>query len=90
LGARDLAGLNELVSILTLFGEATTLTQAQNSPSILSIYFDLINEQDNLIYTSTLCKTLLSLLIGRFGGLLKELGVDLIYIVIRYSLWHHS
>ncbi|CAM2727617.1 unnamed protein product [Rotaria socialis] len=34
LGTRDLAMLNEFVSLLVLIGEATTVTQAQNTPSI--------------------------------------------------------
>ena len=81
---RNLAALNEFVSLLPLFGEATTLIQSQNSPSIslvapsiLSIYFDLVNEQTDLIYTTPLCTALLSSLIDRFGDLLEELNVDL-------------
>ncbi|CAF3244182.1 unnamed protein product [Rotaria sp. Silwood2] len=80
---RDLAMLNEFVSLLFLFGEATTVTQAEKAPSIslvgpsiISIYYDLINERDNIIYTTTLCKALLSSLIGRFGGLLTSLNVE--------------
>ncbi len=101
LGTRDLAILNEFVSLLALLGEATTVTQAQNlpsislvAPSIVSIYFDLIIEQDNVIYTTPLCNALLSSLIGRFGGLLEELDIDfdttvkkkerMIYTVIQY------
>ena len=83
LSARDLAILNEFVSLLFLFSEATTITQAQDSPSIslvapsiLSIYSDLLLEQNNLIYATPLCKALLSSLIGRFGGLLEELEID--------------
>jgi hypothetical protein len=34
MGSRDLSILNEMVSLLELFCEATTVTQAQNSPSI--------------------------------------------------------
>ena len=84
LSVRDWSVLNEFISLLALFGEATTITQAQNSPSIslvapsiLSIYFDLINEQTNLVYTKPLCNTLLPSLIGRFGGLLEELHIDI-------------
>ena len=56
LGPRELAMLNELVLLLFLFGEATTVTQAEKAPSIslvgpsiISIYFNLINERDNII-----------------------------------------
>ncbi|CAF4667418.1 unnamed protein product, partial [Rotaria sp. Silwood2] len=80
--------LNEFVSLLVLFGEATTVTQAQNSPSIslvgssiISIYYDLIRERNNVIYTTKLYKTLLSSLIARFGGLLKSLNVEFDTIV---------
>jgi hypothetical protein len=83
LGPRDLAMLNEFVSLLVLFGEATTVTQAEMTPSIslvgpsiISIYYDLINERDNIIYTTALCKALFSSLIGRFGGLLTSLNVE--------------
>ncbi|CAF4060073.1 unnamed protein product [Rotaria sp. Silwood2] len=71
LGPRDITMLNEFVSLLIFFEEATTITQAENSPSIslvapsiVSIYYDLINEQHNIIYTTTLCKALLSSLIA--------------------------
>ena len=43
----------------------------------MSIYFDLLNELANLIYTTPLCKALLSSLVGRFGGLLEELNIDI-------------
>ena len=83
LGPRESAMLNELVSLLFLFGEATTVTQAEKAPSIslvrlsiISIYYDLINERDNIIYTTALCNALLSSLIGRFGGLLASLNVE--------------
>ncbi|CAF2895039.1 unnamed protein product [Rotaria sp. Silwood2] len=83
LGLRDLSMLNEFVSLLTLFGEATTATQAEHSPSIslvgpsiVSIYYDLINERNNLTYTTTFCNALLSSLIARFGGLLKSLNIE--------------
>lgn len=75
--------LNEFVSLLVLFGEATTVTQAQNTPSIslvapsiISIYYDLINEQNSITYTSTLCKALLSSLIAHFGDLLEQLNIE--------------
>lgn len=83
LGLRDLSMLNEFVSVLTLFGEATTATQAERAPSIslvgpsiVSIYYDLINERNNLTYTNTFCNALLASLIARFGGLLKSLNIE--------------
>ncbi|CAF1684276.1 unnamed protein product [Rotaria magnacalcarata] len=83
LGLRDLSMLNEFVSLLTLIGEATTATQAEHSPSIslvgpsiVSIYYDLINERNNVTYTTTFCNALLSSLIARFGGLLKSLNIE--------------
>ncbi|CAF3089987.1 unnamed protein product [Rotaria socialis] len=82
--AKDYQMLNEFMLLLTLFAEATTLTQAENTPSIsfiaptvLTIYYDLVYEQSNILYTSSLCKSLLTSLIARFGGLLEELGVTI-------------
>ncbi|CAF4088811.1 unnamed protein product, partial [Rotaria sp. Silwood1] len=61
---KDYQMLNEFVSLLTLFADATTITQAENTPSIsfiaptvLAIYYDLVNEQSNVFYTSSLCHT---------------------------------
>ncbi|CAF1441196.1 unnamed protein product [Rotaria sordida] len=95
LGPRDITMLNEFVSLLIFFEEATTITQAENSPSIslvapsiVSIYYDLINEQHNIIYTTTLCKALLSSLISRFGGLLESLNIDFDIIVEKKSTYH--
>lgn len=80
--AKDYQILNEFTSLLTLFTEATTLTQSENTPSIsfiaptvLNIYFDLLQEQPNIMYAKSLCNSLLNSLISRFGGLLEELGV---------------
>ena len=80
---RDISMLNEFVSLLLLFGEAIIVTQAQRSPSIslvgpsiVSIYYDLINERNNLTYTTIFCNTLLSSLIARFGSLLKSLDIE--------------
>jgi hypothetical protein len=82
--SKDYQMLNEFVLLLTLFADATTITQAENTPSIsfiaptvLTIYYDLLNEQSNVLYTSSLCHTLLTSLISRFGGLLEELGVSI-------------
>lgn len=82
--SKDYQMLNEFVSLLTLFADATTITQAENTPSIsfiaptiLAIYDDLLNEQSNVVYTSPLCSTLLTSLITRFGGLLEEVGVSI-------------
>jgi hypothetical protein len=81
---KDYQILNEFSSLLTLFAEATSITQAENTPSIsfiaptiLTIYYDLLNEQSNILFTLPLCETLLSSLISRFGGLLEQLGVEL-------------
>ncbi|CAF1530910.1 unnamed protein product [Adineta ricciae] len=80
----DYQMLNKLLALLTLFEDVTTITQAEYTPSIafvapavLAICFDLMNEQPNITYTSSLCNTLLNLLISRFGGLLEELGVTM-------------
>jgi hypothetical protein len=82
--SKDYQMLNEFVSLLTLFADATTITQAENTPSIsfiaptvLAIYDDLLNEQSNIVFTSSLCHTLLTSLISRFGGLLEEVGVTI-------------
>ncbi len=81
---KDYQMLNEFLSLLTLFADATTITQAEDTPSIsfiapivLSIYNDLIDEQSNVMYTSSLCQALLNSLVSRFGGLLERLGVDI-------------
>jgi hypothetical protein len=46
---KDYQMLNEFVSLLTLFADATTITQSENTPSIsfiaptiLAIYYDLL------------------------------------------------
>lgn len=74
----DYQMLNEFISLLTLFAEATTITQAQNTPSIsivapsiLAIYDDLLSERTNIKYTSSLCECLLDSLLSRFGGMLE-------------------
>jgi hypothetical protein len=76
--------LNEFSSLLILFADATTITQSENTPSIsfiaptiLAIYYDLLNKKSNVLHTSSLCDTLLNSLVSRFGGLLQELGVDI-------------
>lgn len=84
LSTRDLDVLNEFVSLLTLLAEVTTKTQQQNGPSIsliapsvLSIYFDLKGEKNNVHYTTSLCNALLSSLLSRFGGLLEQLEINI-------------
>ena len=74
--------LNEFISLLALFAEATITTQAQNTPSIaivapsiLAIYDDLLLEQANIKHTSALCECLLESLLSRFGGLLEQMLV---------------
>ena len=49
---------HEFISSLTLFAEATTLTQSENTlriscigPAVLAIYYDLLYEQSNILYT---------------------------------------
>lgn len=76
--------LNEFSSLLTLLADATTMTQSEHVPSIsiiaptiLVIYFDLLNEQSNIVHTSSLCSALLNSLMSRFGGILEQLGIEL-------------
>jgi hypothetical protein len=78
----DYQVLNEFVSLLALFADATTTTQAQNTPSIsmvapsiLSIYQDLNFERGNVKHTSSLCECLLESLSCRFGGLLEQMCI---------------
>ncbi|CAF3595721.1 unnamed protein product [Rotaria sp. Silwood1] len=85
--------LQEFVALLSLFAEATTATQRQNSPSIsfvapsiLAIYFDLINEKKNIQYTTALCDALLSSLLSKFGGLLEQMEVDLNELNINFQM----
>lgn len=80
---KDYQILNEFSSLLVLFAEATSITQAENIPSISfiaptvsRIYYDLLNEKSNVLFTLPLCEALLSSLPARFGGLLEELGID--------------
>ncbi|CAF3334021.1 unnamed protein product [Rotaria sp. Silwood2] len=82
LSMKDLAILREFISILTLFVEATTRTQAEQcvsislvAPSILGIYYDLENELKLCKYTSSLCNALINSLKERFGGLLLNLEI---------------
>ncbi|CAM4983775.1 unnamed protein product, partial [Rotaria socialis] len=70
----DYQMLNEFVSLLTLFAEATTTTHAQHvpsisivAPSILAIYQDLLLERANVKHASSLCGCLLESLLSRFG-----------------------
>jgi hypothetical protein len=79
---KDLGILREFISVFTLFAEATTRTQAEQSvsislvaPSILGIYYDLENELKLCKYTSSLCSTLINSLKERFGGLLLNLEI---------------
>ena len=82
LNSRDLTMLQEFVDLLSLFAQVTTATQCQNcpsisivAPSILNIFFDLINEKNNVQHTKSLCNALLSSLLSRFGGLLEEMEI---------------
>lgn len=81
---KDYHMLNEFLSLLILFADATTITQAEDTPSIsfiapilLSIYYDLIDERSNMTFTSSLCEALLNLLLCGFGGLLEQLGINI-------------
>lgn len=74
--------LNEFVSLLALFAEATTTTQAQDTPSIsivapsiLTIYDDLAREQASIKHATNLRECLLESILSRFGGLLEEMTV---------------
>ncbi|CAF4343081.1 unnamed protein product [Rotaria socialis] len=76
----DYQMLNEFVSLLTLFAEAKTTTQAQHAPSvsivassILAIYHDLLLERANVKHASSLCEYLLESLLSRFGGTLEQM-----------------
>jgi hypothetical protein len=69
----DYQMLNEFSSLLTLFAEATTISQAQNAPSILAIYNDLLLERANVKHASSLCECLLESLLARFGGMLEQM-----------------
>lgn len=81
----EAAVLTEFVNLLELFAQATTQTQANDSPSIslvvpclLSIYADLTDELSrriNLRHTSSIAEELISSLQGRFGGLFERFGV---------------
>ena len=73
----------EFSSLLSLFDEATSITQVENTPSIsfiaptiLTIYYDILNEQSNVLFTSALCKTLLFSLRSRFGSSFDQLGIE--------------
>lgn len=93
INTRDISMLQEFVALLSLFAEATTATQRQNSPSIslvapsiLSIFFDLINEKKKLQYTSALCDALLSSLLSRFGGLLEQMEIDINGLDVNFQM----
>ena len=83
LKSSDYQILNEFVSLLALFAEATVTTQSESTPSIsivapsiLAIYDDLLLEQTTVKHTSSLCETLLNSLTSRFGGLLEQMLID--------------
>lgn len=82
LSQRDVAILNEFVSLFALFAEVFTRAQADQTssvslvaPSLLQIYSDLEFEQSTLKYTGGLCQALLGSMQARFGGLLKQMGL---------------
>ena len=87
LTSRDIIRLQEFASVFALFAEATTRTQAENSvsillvsPSILSIYFDLEQEQGKCKYLGLLCRTLLISLHERLVDCLSD--VEFFRIII--------
>ncbi|CAF1038353.1 unnamed protein product [Didymodactylos carnosus] len=92
---KDLAILNEFVSLFAHFAEATIKTQADKSPSIslvapssLGIYLDLQNElQNNCNHTLALCKVLLNPLKSRFGGLLEKLYINIDDSILKRSTY---
>ena len=95
LTTKDLTILREFISIFTLFAEATTRSQAEQSisisliaPSILEIYYDLKNELKSSKYTSSLCNKLLNSLKERFGGLLLNLEISVDDHIERRSTFH--
>ena len=68
LSQRDIAILNEFVSLSALIAEVCTKAQADQAasvslvaPSLLEIIFDLQAEQTGLKYTGSLCKALLKI-----------------------------
>jgi hypothetical protein len=84
LSMKDCNILREFTSIFTLFAEATTRTQAEQSvsislvaPSVLGIYFDLENEMKLTKYSSALCNALIYSLKQRFGGLFLNLEIPI-------------
>ncbi|CAF0735235.1 unnamed protein product [Adineta steineri] len=92
LNTRDITMLQEFIDLFSLFAQATTATQSQNlpsisivAPSILAIYLDLISEKNNVQYTTSLCESLLSSLLSRFGGLLEQLEINFTDINISFK-----
>ncbi|UJR17867.1 hypothetical protein I4U23_004766 [Adineta vaga] len=92
LNTRDITMLREFVDLFCLFAQATTATQCQNSPSIsivapsiLAIYLDLVSDKNNEQYTTSLCEGLLNSLLSRFGGLLKQMDVNLTNINVDFK-----
>ncbi|CAF1525311.1 unnamed protein product, partial [Adineta ricciae] len=93
LNARDLSMLQEFVSLLSLLAQATTATQRQKTPSIsfvapsiLAIYFDLLNEKKHVQHTTTICDALLCSLISRFGGLLEQMEIDVTGVGVNFQI----
>lgn len=79
LDCREVKQLNELVSLLEPFAEATDLTQGENIttismvlPCVLSLYKHLTESKMN--YLEVLRRELLKSLTERFGGLLRLVG----------------
>lgn len=56
------------------------------APSVLAIFFDLINEKKKIQYATSLCDALLSSLLSRFGGLLEQMEIDLDALNIHFEI----
>ncbi|CAF1503196.1 unnamed protein product [Adineta ricciae] len=79
----DYQVLNEFISLLTLFAEATTATQAEKTlsisivaSSVLSICQDLLFERNNIKHSTNLWNCLFESFIARFGGLLEQILIQ--------------
>jgi hypothetical protein len=94
---KDYKILNEFVSLLTLFAEATTITPTEKTssisfivPTILTICYDLLNEQSNMLFYLTLCEVLLCSLISWFDDLLDVIDIDIDKIIKKKSSSEHN
>lgn len=84
LSQRDVAILQEFITVFALFAEIFTRAQADQTasislvaPSVLEIYYDLESEQASSKYAGGLCKALLNSMGNRFNGLFKQFGLSI-------------